>query len=97
MEFIEGEIKDKQDDDKSVEGLLNKLKQYLYQYYEPVQTVADADFHYSTREIWHQMLRIYPNEMILTQELICVWLHDGGFTFADFGEMKFEWLLKRTA
>jgi hypothetical protein len=101
MEHFEDEIEDQQEEDpdreqrKTIEGLLNKLKQHLYQYYEPAQTIQDADFHYSTQEIWQQMLRIYPNEIILTAELIAVWLHSGGFTFLDFGNMKFEWLLKR--
>ncbi len=76
-------------------GLLNKLKQYLYNYYEPVQNPKEAEFTFSTDEIWRQFLRIFPDELVLTKEIVAAWLHSGGFTFYDFGQMKFEWLLKK--
>jgi hypothetical protein len=83
---------DKEDD---YSGILNKLKLYLLEYYEPVQNPRDADFHYSTDEIWKQLLKLFPNEVILRPEMIAQWLHFGGFTFYDFGELRFEWLMKR--
>jgi hypothetical protein len=79
----------------ALEGLLNKLKQYLYAYYVPVHDPIEAQFHYTTNEIWQQLLKIFPNELLFTADMVATWLHAGGFTFYDFGEMKFEWLLKK--
>jgi hypothetical protein len=77
-------------------GLLNKIKNYLLDYYTPVQDPKDAEFHLSTSELHQQLLKIFPNELILTADLVASWMHAGGFTFYDFGEMKFEWLVKRS-
>lgn len=80
---------------EALRGLLNKLRNYLLMYYEPVNDPREAEFHYSTSELHRQLLTIYPNEAILTGDLVASWLHSGGFTFYDFGEMKFEWLMKK--
>ncbi len=84
-----------EDDHAAIEGLINKLKQVLYNYYAPESDPTKADLHLSTNEIWQQMLKIYPNELFLTRELISIWLHTGGYTFYDFGDLKFEWLLRK--
>lgn len=86
---------DKPDNTEDFSGIMNKLKLYLLEYYEPVQDPREAEFHYSTDEVWKQLLKILPNELILRPEMIAQWLHFGGFTFYDFGEMRFEWLMKR--
>ena len=80
---------------KAAQGLIAKLKNYLYTYYAPATNVQEAEMHFSTDEIHKQLLRIYPNEMELTADLVAVWLHEGGFSFYDFGQLRFEWLLKR--
>lgn len=77
------------------EGLLNKVKEQLRFYYAPVQDPKDADFHMSTTEMWQQLLTLFPNEMFLTKDLVAIWMHSLGFTFYDFGEFKFEWLVKK--
>lgn len=77
------------------EGLLNKIKQFLFQYYLPIHDAKEADFHFTTSEVYLQLLKLYPSED-LTQDLVAQWLHEGGFTFYDFGEMKLEWLFKKT-
>lgn len=76
-------------------GIINKLKNFLFDYYEPVQDPSSAEFHYSTRDIWRQLLRIYPNEAFLTEDMVALWLHEGGFTFSDYGEMQLDWMLKK--
>ena len=86
-----------QESDRDFSGIINKIKNYLLEYYEPVQDAKDADFHYSTNELWEQLLKIFPNELILRPEMVAQWLHIGGFTFYDFGEMRLEWILKRKA
>lgn len=83
-------------EDNEAAGLLYKIKQYLLQYYEPVVSIREAQFHFSTEEIYHQLLRIYPAPEMFSAADVAVWLHSGGFTFFDFGEMRFEWLLKRS-
>ncbi len=86
---------DEADNDQDVSGLLNKLKLYLMNYYEPVQDPKDAELHFSTNDVWLQLLKLYPNEIILTRELVAVWLHNAGFTFYDYGEMRFEWMMRK--
>jgi hypothetical protein len=95
-------MQDEEDEDVKEEskendfsGIINKLKNYLLEYYEPVQNAKDADFTYSTDEIYAQLQRIVPNELMYTRADVALWLHNAGFTFADFGEMRFEWLMKK--
>ena len=87
------EPKEQKDNDFS--GIINKLKNYLVEYYEPVQNAKDADFTYSTDEIYAQLQRIVPNEIMYSRADVALWLHNAGFTFADFGELRFEWLMKK--
>ena len=86
------ELKEEKENDFSV--LINKLKNYLVEYYEPVHLPKDADFTYTTDEIYAQLQRIVPNEAMYTRADVALWLHNAGFTFADFGEMRLEWLIK---
>jgi hypothetical protein len=76
-------------------GLLQKVKQHLYLSYTPVSTEYDADFHLTTTEVWQRLLMVFPNETILTKDIVAAWMHEGGFTFLDFGNMRLEWLLKK--
>lgn len=89
------EIKQPEDTRKDFSGIIEKLKNYLLAYYEPVHEMRNADFHYTTIEIYKQLQRIVPNELIYSAADVALWLHNGGFTWDDFGEMRFEWLLKR--
>jgi len=88
----DGEIEDLED----YSGILNKLRNYLLEYYEPVQDPAKAEMHLSTREIWGQLQSLVPCEG-LNEEMVAQWMHLGGFTWYDYGEMKFEWMMKRKA
>jgi len=86
-----------EDNEFDFSGILNKLKNYLLEYYVPVQDPKDSEFHYTTEEIWQQLLKIFPNELILRPEMVAQWLHFGGFTFYDFGELRLEWLMKASS
>ena len=76
--------------------LLEKIKAYILSQYEPVQTVAEADVFMSTPEIFEAISVHYRNELLFDQSMLATWLHDNGFTFKEMGNMRFEWLLKRT-
>lgn len=78
-------------------ALLEKLRNYLLYYYVPVQDPAEAEFHFTTKELWQQMLQLYPNELLLSQDVVAAWMNTGGFKFYDFGQMRFEWLMKKAA
>lgn len=91
----EDEIPDEAEGRKDFSGLIQKIKNYLLEYYEPVQYAKDADFHYSTEEIYRQLQRIVCNEILYSASDVALWLHNAGFTFEDFGELRFEWLMKR--
>lgn len=82
------------ENEQDFSGILNKMKNYLLEYYEPVQHPGKAEFHYTTTEIWQQLIKVFPNESILTPDMVAQWMHLGGFNFFDFGEMRLEWLMK---
>lgn len=78
-----------------IEGLLNKLKNYLFTYYEPVYDPKEAQVHMTTQEVYDQLFKILPNGALFSPSDVAGWLHNAGFTFFDFGTMKFEWLMKK--
>ena len=88
-------IKQPEEPRKDFSGLVEKIKSYLLAYYEPVYDMRDAEFHLTTEEIYRQLQRILCNELIYSASDVALWLHNAGFTFADFGEMRFEWLLRK--
>ncbi|HVZ98564.1 MAG TPA: hypothetical protein VG847_16900 [Chitinophagaceae bacterium] len=75
-------------------AMLEKVRSVLLEYYAPATYPMEADFHFTTNEIWKQLLNIYPNEVLLTKDTVAAWMHAGGFRLFDFGEMRFEWLIK---
>lgn len=94
-------VEDEQDDTKKPEttgedysGLINKLKNFLTQCYEPVSHPKDADLHFTTSEIYQQLQKLLPSTFY-SQDMVANWLHMAGFTFADYGNMKFEWIMKK--
>jgi hypothetical protein len=84
-----------EDDQQAMLQLLSKIKQYLTSYYEPALTVQEAEFHFSTQEIYQKLLAIYPNSAVFSAADVSTWLMEAGFICEDFGDMKFEWLLKK--
>lgn len=72
--------------------LFEKIKAFLKQNYEPVQLAKDADTHLTTDEVVTAINRLCPCEA--DSSSVASWLHECGFTFADFGNMRFEWLFK---
>lgn len=77
------------------ESFLDKIKNTIYQLYEPVTDPLKAPLHLTTKEIFNQIQSLYPSTYY-NQDTIAEWLHDGGFTFYDYsGNLKFEWLIKK--
>jgi hypothetical protein len=89
------EIDKPEEPNKDFSGLVGQIKNYLLDYYAPVYEVKDAEFHMTTEEIYRQLQRILCNELIYSAGDVALWLHNARFIFADFGEMRFEFLLKR--
>lgn len=87
-----GELAEEKWDDFS--GVLNKLKNHLYEYYEPVIDARDAEIHLTTTELFTQLYKLIPCQG-LTPDLVANWMHLGGFNFYDFGEMRLEWIMKK--
>jgi hypothetical protein len=81
--------------EKDLTGLLNKVKNYLLDTYEPCQDPAEAFIHHTTDEIYRNLQRLLPNEHLYTSADVAKWLHDAGFTFYDYGDMRFEWMMKK--
>lgn len=97
LEKAEAELKLAEAEQRLIEiGLLTKIKNFLLQYYEPTDNIREASFHYTTSEITQHLYKVYPNELLFGQSDVAAWLHAGGFTFYDFGDMRFEWLIKRS-
>lgn len=79
------------DDDKL---MIQQIKQFLIEYYAPAKTLKEADLHLTTTEIFERIYRLFPSPELKEKD-IASWLNSAGFTFFDFGEMRFEWLLKK--
>lgn len=95
-DFDEGDDDEQEpEQDPEVLAMLESLRDYLRNYYAPVFDPAEAEFHFTTRQVWEQLLNIYPNEIILTPALVSTWLSALNFQFYDYGEMKLEWMMKR--
>lgn len=71
------------------------LKEYLLAHYKPAYFIQEADVHLSTYEIFEKLQSVYPSASYSSED-VANWLHAAGFQFTDFGNMKFEWLLKMT-
>ena len=76
-------------------NLIESIKEFLLKYYQPVADPLKANLHFTTEEIYHQIQELYPSDQFTAAD-VAIWMKAGGFTFWDFGEMKFEWLLKKT-
>jgi hypothetical protein len=97
-------IEDDEDDEipsaeeprKDFSGIIEKVKNYLKEYYVPAYDPGGQGvLHYTTGEIYAQLQRLVPGADLYTTTDVALWLHDAGFTFYDYGEMKFEWMLKK--
>ena len=75
----------------------NTIKDYLLTHYFPTIDIVDAEFHLTTNEVYEKLLTVFPFPNLFSLDTIAEWLHERGFTFADFGDMRFEWLFKRTS
>jgi hypothetical protein len=82
------------EDREDYTGLINKLKNYLREYYEPAQDPKEAELHFTTLEIFNQLQKVLPSPHY-TPDQVANWLHVAGFTFTDYGNMKFEWMMKK--
>ncbi len=76
-----------------VDGLLEKIKNYLLQCYSPAATLQEATILMSTLEIYQAMQKLYPTNAY-SADKIAQWLHEGGYNFTDTGKLQFEWMLK---
>ena len=80
---------------KDFTGLINKVKNFLLDYYVPVHEPREATFHYTTDEVYKQLKNVVPDEGLFSAADVALWLHNAGFTFTDYGEMKLEWMMKK--
>lgn len=90
------EIKNYQDQEIKLKmGILLKLKNTFFAYYLPVYSPRDADFHYTTAMLYQKCLLLVPNSLLYSESDLVLWLHEAGFTWFDYGELNFEWMLKK--
>lgn len=81
------------DENKGPAGLVETIKTYFIENYQPAKDPLIAEYHFTTLEIYNQLQRILPNKELFTPAEVALWLNDAGFIFYDFGEMHFEWLI----
>lgn len=79
---------------KEKHPILDKIKEFLGQYYFPAYSLEEADLHLSTQEIYSQLQKLYPS-YDYSPETVAQWMHELRFIFQDFGDMKLEWLMKK--
>jgi hypothetical protein len=79
-------------------GLLEKIKNFLFTEYEPVQAtqVTASTMFLSTQEIFTKLQDIYPCADYSSSD-VANWLHEKGFSFTDNGVLRLEWMLQPSA
>lgn len=75
------------------DGLLEKIKNFLWQSYKPVSKMHEATAMLSTMEIYQALQALYPCSDYGPDD-VARWLHEGGYQFVDTGKLHFEWMLK---
>lgn len=73
---------------------IQKVKQYFFSNYFPAKNISETTLHLTTEELIEKISKI--NGVYVDEETLNAWLLEGGFTFLDFGEMRFEWIFKTT-
>lgn len=80
---------------REAEALINRIKNTLFQIYEPVNDPLTAPIHLTTKEIYSQLQQLYPSEYY-SEDTVAEWLDQGGFSFYDYcGNLKFEWMMRK--
>ena len=79
------------------DGLLEKIKNFLFTEYEPVQEkqVTASTIFLSTAELFNKLQDIYPTELYNASD-VATWLHEKGFSFTDNGVLRLEWMLEKS-
>lgn len=77
-----------------MEGVKTRLRRFLRDNYEPVDSAREADLHFSTREIYELLQRVVPGPSYSIEE-VTTWLDEAGFQLHDFGDMRLEWIMRR--
>lgn len=73
--------------------IITLVKQILLDKYEPVKDPRKANAHLTTQEVFYNLQRLFPLKEYSPGD-VALWMHEAGFTYYDYGEMRFEWLLK---
>ncbi len=80
-----------QEDDQ----LLANLKTFLFTQYKPVKKQTTDVLLLSTAEIYRQLQRLYPNQILYSASDVAQWMNEAGFTFIDSGGLRIEWMLQK--
>ena len=78
------------------DGLLEKIKNFLFTEYEPVQAteVTATTIFLSTAEVYQALQNLYPAIDLYSMADVATWLHEKGFSFTDNGTLRLEWMLR---
>ena len=78
------------------DGLLEKIKNFLLQNYQPVHHQTSSTILLSTREIYENLQHLYPS-LGYAPDNVAQWLHEAGFTFTEISDLRFEWMLQKAS
>lgn len=70
---------------------------YVFDHYEPAENLRQCELHFSTRELWEKLQQVFCDTEMFCPSDVATWLVEYGFICGDFGEMQYEWLLKKKA
>lgn len=73
--------------------LVEEVKKFINETYEPVSHPLEATVHFTTLEIYRKLQLTFPGYYYKPVD-ISLWLMEAGFKIANFGEFKPEWLFK---
>ena len=74
-------------------ALIEKIKNYFKQQFEPTQMLVAGTVTLTTQEIYVKMQSLYLSECYGVTD-VAEWLHDWGYSFTDMGQMRYEWMLQ---
>ena len=74
------------------QNFLNSIKNFIKLHYQPAHEATEANMHFTTNQLFDKLQEAFPSNFY-TATQVAEWMNAAGFIFADFGNMRFEWLI----
>lgn len=82
------------DDPIDNSAILNRIEQHLKLNFEPVSDPTKAEIHLKTAELYGVLQGLFPSPNYSPKDIIPI-LEKLGYKYADYGVLRFEWMLNK--